>query len=123
MGEDQLVHHCGEGQFQSVVLYEKHVALALVVDVGIAAPRRVFVSGAAVNSALEGVAALTADDLAGKGIAVLVFLATFDDAFLVCSLTDKGAYCFKILPADDRFVMILDHVLSLLAMIVVSDEL
>lgn len=99
------------------------MALALVVDVGIAAPRRVFVSGAAVNSALEGVAALTADDLAGKGIVVLVFIRAFCYAFFVCPLADKSVYCLKLLPADDRLVMILDHVLRLFAVVVVPDEL
>jgi hypothetical protein len=50
------------------------MALVLVVDVCIAAPRWIFVSGAAVNPALEGVATLATDDFAREGIAVLIFI-------------------------------------------------
>jgi hypothetical protein len=50
------------------------VAFILILDVCAAAPRSVFVSGAAMNPALKGISALTADDLPGKGIAILVFV-------------------------------------------------
>ena len=89
---------------------------------GIAAPRSVFVSGAAVYPALKGIAALAADDLPGEGIAILVFVASFDDAFFRCPLVNKSVCGFKVLPADDCLVMILDHVLCLLAVVVVPDK-
>lgn len=49
------------------------MALAFILNVGVAAPCGIFVAGAAVNPALEGIAAIAADDLAGKDVAV-----TFD---------------------------------------------
>ena len=100
----------------------KHVAPILVFDMGVAAPRDVFVIGAAMNPALEGVAALTADDLAGESVSVLVFIGTFYHAFFGSPLTYKNPCSFKILTADDCLVMILDHVLCLLAVIVVPDK-
>ena len=90
---------------------------------GVAAPRDVFVIGAAMNPALEGVAAFTADDLAGESISVLVFIGTFCHAFFGCPLTYKSFCCHKIIPTDDRLVVIRDHVLRLLAVVVVSDKL
>ena len=57
---------------------------------GVAAPRDVFVIGAAMNPALEGVAAFTADDLAGESISVLIFIGTFCHAFFGCPLTYKS---------------------------------
>lgn len=52
----------------------------------------------------------------------LVFVASFDDAFFRCPLVNKSACGFKVLPADDCLVMILDHVLCLLAVVVVPDK-
>ena len=89
---------------------------------GIAAPCSVFVSGAAVNSAFESVAALAADDLPGEGVAILVFVASFDDTFFRSPLVNKSMSGFKVLPADDCLVMILDHVLCLFAVVVVPDK-
>lgn len=90
---------------------------------GVAAPCDVFVIGAAMNPALEGVAALTADDLAGESVSVLVFIGTFYHAFFGSPLTYKNPCSFKILTTDDRFVMIRDHVLRLFTVVVVSDKL
>ena len=98
------------------------MAFILILDMGIAAPRSVFVSNAAVNPALKSIAALAADDLAREGVAVLVFVASFDDAFFRSSLANKSVSGFKILPADDCLVMILDHVLRLLAVVVVPNK-
>ena len=58
------------------------MASVLIHDVGVAAPCSVFVSGAAVNPALEGVVAFSADDFSGENVAVLVFFGAFDDTFL-----------------------------------------
>ena len=123
MRKNQLVQHRGECLLQRIIFYKKHVAPILIFDMGVAAPRDVFVIGAAMNPALEGVAALTADDLAGESISVLVFIGAFCHAFFGSPLTYKNPCSFKILTTDDRFVMIRDHVLRLLTVIVVSDKL
>ena len=94
----------------------------LILDMGIAAPCSVFVSGAAVNTALKSIAALATDDLPREGVAILVFVAFFDDTFFRRPLVDESVSGFKVLPADDCLVMILDHVLCLLAVVVVSDK-
>ena len=99
---DQLVHHGDESLLQIIVFYKKHVAFIFILDVGTAAPCGVFVSGA--------------------GVAILVFVAPFDDTFFRCPLVNKSVSSFKVLPADDCLVMILDHVLCLLAVIVVPDK-
>ena len=122
MRVDQLVHHGDESLLQIIVFYKKHVAFIFILDVGTAAPCGVFVSGAAVYPALKGIAALAADDLPGEGVAIVVFVAPLDDTFFRCPLVNKSVSGFKVLPADDCLVMILDHILCLLAVVVVSDK-
>ncbi len=108
--------------FRSSSFTKKHVAFILILDMGIAAPRSVFVSGTAVYPALKGIAALAADDLPREGIAILVFVASFDDTFFRSPLVNKSVSGFKVLSADDCLVMILDHVLRLLTVVVVPDK-
>lgn len=71
------------------------MAFILILDVGTAAPCGVCVSGAAVYPALKGIAALAADDLPGEGVAILVFVAPFDDTFFRRPLMNKARAASK----------------------------
>ena len=82
MHVDQLVHHGDESLLQIIVFYKKHMAFILILDMGIAAPCSVFISGAVVNSALKGIATLAADDFPGESVAILILITSFDDTFL-----------------------------------------
>ena len=68
------------------ILHIFHGALAFVVDVCIAAPGGIFIPGAGVHPTFEGVAALAADDHAGKAVSVLVFCAANFVPHYVCIL-------------------------------------
>ena len=84
------------------------MAFILILDMGIAAPCSVFISGAVVNSALKGIATLAADDFPGESVAILILITSFDDTFFGCPLMNKSLSGFKVLPADDCLVMIFD---------------
>ena len=122
MRVDQLVHHGDESLLQIIVFYKKHMAFIIILDMGIAAPCSVFVSGAAVNPALKGIATLAAEDFPRESVAILVLITSFDDTFFGCPLMNKSVSGFKVLPADDCFVMILDQILRLFAVVIVPDK-
>lgn len=89
MGENQLIDHRHKCCLDRVVTDVLHGTAALVLDMGVAAPRGIFVCRGRVYPALKGIAALTADNLAGKAVATLIFFAAFDDAFFLASLCDQ----------------------------------
>ena len=122
MRVDQLVPHGDECLLQIIVFYKKHVAFILILDVGIAAPFSVFISGTAMNPAFKGISTLAADDFPGEGVAILILITSFDDTFFGCPLMNKSVSGFKVLPADDCFVMILDQILRLFAVVIVPDK-
>lgn len=117
MGENQLVDHRHKSYFYCVVPYILHGTAVLVLNMGIAAPRSVFVGCAGVYPALEGITAFAADDLAGKTISALVFITAFDDAFFLTALLNQCVCRLKDLTTDDGFVVICHQVLILLAVI------
>ena len=108
MRVDQLVHHGDESLLQIIVFYKKHMAFIIILDMGIAAPCSVFIYGTAMNPAFKGIATLAADDFPGEGVAILILITSFDDTFFGCPLMNKSVSGFKVLPADDGLVMILD---------------
>ena len=99
-GEDQLVDHRDKGSLQCIVSDELHGTFAFVVEVCVASPDDVFVFAAVMRSALEDVAALTADDLAGEAVPVQVFATPFDDAFFFAVLTEHFTGCCENLLAS-----------------------
>ena len=80
--KNQLVHHGAEGLLYGFIFDVEHRTFLLIQNVSVAAPCCIFVSGAGMNPALEGITAFSADDPAGKSIAFLILFASFDDAFL-----------------------------------------
>ena len=72
------------------------------------------------DSTTEGIPAFAADNPAGKGIALLILSISLLDAFLTCSLFNQGCCSFKILRADNCFVVIWHIVLIEVAVILVA---
>ena len=83
-----------------------HRAPAGVFQVSVAHPCCVFPVGAGMDFPTEGIPAFAADNLAGKGIALLVLSISLLDAFLTCPLFNQGCCGFKILMAYNCFVVI-----------------
>ena len=123
VGENQLVDHRHKSSLNSVVPDVFHGAAVLVLNVGVAAPRNVFVCRGGVHSTLEGIAALAADDFAGKAVSDLVFFAAFDDAFFLAALLNQSICRLKDLTADDGFMVICHRVLIFLTVIDMAIEL
>lgn len=86
----------------------------------VAHPGCIFPVGAGMDSPAEGVPAFVADNLAGKGIALLIFSISLLDAFLTCPLFNQCYCSFKILMADNCFVVICHIVLIEVAVILVA---
>ena len=72
------------------------------------------------ESSLKGVAAFSADDFPGEGVAALVFFGSLDDAFFPCPLSDQRLRSVEVLPADNCLMMIVEHVLVFLAIVDVT---
>ena len=68
----------------------------------------------------EGIPAFAADNLAGKGIALLILSISLLDAFLACPLLNQGCCSFKILMADNCFMVIWHIVLIEVTVILVT---
>ena len=85
---------------------------------GCAAPRYIFSTDTAVNSALEGTAAFAAEDFAGKSVSILVFSGTFDYTLFSSALGDEFGSSFKVLFADDSFMMIGCFAFALIAFVI-----
>lgn len=123
MCEDQLVGHCYKSCPDRVVSDVLHGAAVLVLNVGVAAPCSVSTQRTGMYPALEGIAALATDDLAGEAVAALVFLAAFDDAIFFAVLLYQSICRLKDFAADDGFVVICHRVLIFLAVIDMAVEL
>lgn len=123
MSENQLIDHRDESCLDGVVPDVFHGAAALVLNVGSAAPCRVFACSAGVYPALKSVATFAADDFAGEAVTALVFFAAFDDAFFSAALCNQCVCRIKDLAADNGFVVIGHCVLVLLAVIDMPVEL
>ena len=89
---------------------------------GITAPRDVTRSCCVVCPAFEGAAALAADDLSGKGVALLVFFAVGLDVLFSCMLLEHLFSGLEVFMADDGFVMIPGKVHILFSMIIMAVE-
>ena len=111
---DKFVEHGNKGQLQVIIPDEKHGAFILVLDVGCAAPCYIFSTDTAVNSALKTATAFAAEDFSGKSVSILVFSGTFDYTLFCSALGYNGSSRFKVLFADDGFMMICYHILILL---------
>jgi len=72
------------------------------------------------DSPTEGIPAFAADNLAGKGIALLILSISLLDAFLACPLFNQGCCSFKILMADNCFMVIWHIVLIEVTVILVT---
>jgi hypothetical protein len=70
-------------------------------------PDRIPVTTGQSHMPLEGASAFTTDDPAGKRVSVSVEAAIFLYVFIPGMLLDQCTDNFKILPADDRFMMVL----------------
>ena len=123
MGENQLIDHRHKCCLDRVVTDVLHGTAALVLDMGVAAPRGIFVCRGRVYPALKGITALTADNPAGKAVAALILFAALDDAFFLAALCDQCVCRLKYLTAYDGFVMIGHRVPVFLAVIDVAVEL
>ena len=75
------------------------------------------------DSPTEGIPAFAADNLAGKGIALLILSISLLDAFLICPLFNQGCCGFKILMTDNCFVVIWYIVLIEVTVILVAIEI
>lgn len=72
------------------------------------------------DSPTEGIPAFAADNLAGKGIALLILSISLLDAFLTCPLFNQGCCGFKIFVAYNCFVVIWHIVLIEVAAVLVA---
>ena len=120
MAVDQLIDHRGKCKLQIIITDIKHRAPVGVLQVSIAHPGCVFPVGVGMDSPTEGIPAFAADNLAGKGIALLILSISLLDAFLTCSLFNQGCCGFKILMTDNCFVVIWHIVLIEVAVILVA---
>lgn len=75
------------------------------------------------NSSAEGVATFATDDFAGKGITLLVFIASAFDTFLVCTLFYQCCSGIKIFMADNCFVVVCYIILVELTIILMPIEI
>lgn len=122
MAVDQLIDHRGKCQLQ-IITDIKHGAFAGVCQMCVAHPGCVFPVGAGMDSPTEGIPAFAADNLAGKGIALLILSISLLDAFLICPLFNQGCCGFKILMTDNCFVVIWYIVLIEVTVILVAIEI
>ena len=120
MAVDQLIDHRGKCQLQIIITDIKHRAPAGVFQVSVAHPGCVFPVGAGMDSPTEGIPAFAADNLAGKGIALLILSISLLDAFLTCPLFNQGCCGFKIFVAYNCFVVIWHIVLIEVAAVLVA---
>ena len=111
MAIDQLIDHRGKCQLQIIVTDIKHRAFAGVGKMRVACPGCVFPVGAGMDSSAEGVPTFAADNLAGKSIALLIFSISLLDSFFTGSLFNQVCGGFKILMADNPFMVICHIVL------------
>ena len=70
-------------------------------------PDRIPITAGKSHMPLEGTSAFPADDLSGKWVPALKAGIIFLYIFLPGTLSDQYTDSFKILPADDRFMMVL----------------
>ena len=91
-------------------------------DMRIASIRVIFAFLVGVGSSFPSSAAFAADDFSGKRIAILILCITLLDFHILGALVNHGLCCFKILRADDRFVMFRDVVLRLFTIINASER-
>ena len=75
------------------------------------------------NSSAKGVATFATDDFAGKGITLLVFIASAFDTFLVCTLFYQCSSGIKIFMADNCFVVVCYIILVELTIIFMPIEI
>ena len=106
LGEDQLVHHGREGNFQIRLPDCFHGAGTDVVQMLLADPDRILQAPGRIDVPLKAAAALTADELAGKGVPSLIAGIILLDVFLPRPLLEQGSGSLEISLADDRLVMI-----------------
>lgn len=72
------------------------------------------------DSPTEGIPTFAADNLAGKGIALLILSISLLDAFFTCPLFNQGCCGFKIFVAYNCFVVIWHIVLIEVAVVLVA---
>ena len=84
--EEQLVHHDREGIFQIDLPDVLQRAGADVIQMLLTDPDRILKTAGGIDVPLKTTATLTADELAGKGVAILVSGITLFDALLLCPL-------------------------------------
>ena len=104
--EDQLVHHGREGIFQIHFPDVLQGAGADIIQMLLADPNRIPDAAGGIDVPLKAAATFATDELAGKGITILVSRITLFDVLLLCPLLQKRSGCFEILPADESFVMV-----------------
>ena len=116
----ELANHPDESCFDGFVLDELHGAVLDACQVRVADPGNVV--WIVVGASFEGCTALSADDFAGKAVAVLVLVAFGIQALLDSSAGHGIGSFLKILVADDCSMMVLAEVHVFFAVVPVAIE-
>ena len=106
LSEDQLVHHGRESIFQVNFPDVLQGAGADIIQMLLADPNRIPDAAGGVDVPFKAAAAFTADELAGKGVPVLVAGIILLDVLFLCPLLQKGSGSLEIVTAYESFVMI-----------------